>query len=120
MGQAPPEPRINVSNNQIMLFLSLWAVFSQVKDVAFSWWSSSKEQAASNERVAQLVEDVSAQGKVITKLTAEIETVKGDIKAEINRSFGADQAHEKTIDFISDVIKPSQHQQQQKPEVPVP
>ena len=95
-----------------MLFLSLWAVFSQVKDVAYSWWSSSKEQSSTNEKVVHLVEDSASYAKAITKLTADLETVKGDLKAEVNRSFGADQAHEKTLDFVSDIIKPAT---QQKP-----
>ena len=99
------EPRINISNNQIMLFLGIWAVFTQFKDGISSWAVAKATESANIEKVKHLVDESAVYSASISNMRADIETVKGDIRAEINRSYGADQAHDKTLSFLTDMLK---------------
>ena len=101
-------PKISVSNNQLALILTCWAVFTQMRDMISSWTLRQARQDATEVRakdlevaVAVLTKDSKTLSETIYAMKADIEKVRGEIKAEVNRSYEADQGFKAALDLLS-------------------
>lgn len=101
-------PKISVSNNQLALILTVWAVLTQIKDIISSWTLRQARQDATEVRAkdleataAILTKDTKALSDTLYAMKADIEKVRGEIKAEVNRSYEADQGFKAALDLLS-------------------
>lgn len=106
----PEDPKkvgFTITNAHLAALITMVGVFSQGKDYANSWADERTMEATQKATVAELVksdkqktvaiEDLNSK---INSLVKDLETAKGDIKAETGRAYEADIQSRKDIDFI--------------------
>lgn len=105
MEEKPPPAKISVSNNQLALLLTCWAVFTQLKDMISTWTLRQARQDATEVRakdhevaITTLDKEVKKISDSVYSINADIERVRGEIKAEINRSYEADQGFKAALE----------------------
>lgn len=101
MEQKETPSKISISNNQMALMLTFWALFTQVRDTISAWAVAKEHQSIINKQVETMTTDITSFKTLLTDHTQQLSKMNGDIKAEVNRSYEADQGFQRLLDQIS-------------------
>lgn len=95
-------PKVSLSNNQLGFMLALFAVFSQAKDGISSWAVGKARQAEVNSKVEAMGKTIEETSLALASALKDLEKLRGEVKAEVNRSFESDQGTQRMVDHLSD------------------
>jgi hypothetical protein len=95
-----PTPRISLSNNQLGMLLALVTVLTQAKDAVSAWAVSRERQSAINKQVETLESELRQLRAIALEHTQLINKNDSGLKAEISRSYEADQGFQRMLDQL--------------------
>lgn len=90
----PEDPGLKINQKVLALILACWAIWTQVKDAVATWVRLDNRVTENTQQVQMLpaVRDLVTQARAdVQNFQSLIATLSGDMKAERERSFGAQQ-----------------------------